>query len=333
MDVTKNISTTPAEFDNATTCLNKSLQLEKLFPLYLAHIQVACFLIFVILGIPLNCYIIYLVSNLPRFHTEFAFSLQVVVVDILLALCLPFAIGNLMGGSPLLVPAECNVMGFIKLFLRLVRYIMFCIIPLDRFSLVFFPFSYPPYRRRTAIFLCIIAWTSSALIACLPLTANCYGYLPTFGFCMLMAYCSTTCRGLTIGIESLMIVLGGIVPGVLFSLVFCVAMRKERSNSSPTPQLQSETRSRLQATYILVLLHLIMSSVPLVILVLWESLDYQGEDAYEYWIFLGLSMTTLEAVVVVSDPIVMMRNGQLQPAVKALTASAKDRVRTRCCCK
>ena len=321
-----NVSTTPAEFDNASTCLRKSLQLEKLFPLYLSHIQVACFLIFVILGIPLNCYIIYLVTNLPRFHTEFAFSLQVVVVDILLALCLPFAIGNLMGGSPLLVPAECNVMGFIKLFLRLVRYTMFCIISLDRFSLVFFPFSYPPYRRRTAIFLCIIAWTSSALIACLPLPVDCYGYLPTFGFCMLMTYCSTTCRGLTIGIECLMIVLGGIVPGVLFSLVFCVAMRKERSNSSPTPQLQSETRSRVQATYILVLLHLIMSSVPFVILVLWESLDYQGqrEDAYEYWIFLGLSMTTLEAVVVVSDPIVMMRNGQLQPAVKSLK---------RCCCK
>ena len=315
---------TTMDYDNDSNdemaCFEESFELDRYLIAHLPPIQAVVFTIYFILGALLNGFVVYLVVKFKNLLTDSVLAIQVVAVDILFVLCLPFAMGTLMGGSHLLVPAECYIMGFIKLYLNFVRFMMMLVISIDRFSLVFFPFAYPTYRKKISTFLAIIVRASAALVASFPLIIDCYGYMPTFGFCMMVAYCSPRCWGFSIGVVSAMMSLGGVFPIALYSLMFCKARRMAKLDIMP-----QDGSHRWLATYLLLLVTLIGCSVPLIIaMVFWEQLYYPRRDIF--WVYFGLSMTAFEAIVV-ADPIMIMRNRDVRIAIETV----KRQLRKKCC--
>ena len=313
--------------NDVESCWKKSFGLDIYLPSYLPPLQVAIFSVYIVLGGLLNGCIVFLVAKYRTLHqTDFALTMQVVIANVLFVLCFPFAMGTLMGGSHLLVPAECYIMGFVKLTLNFVRFMMMLVISIDRFCLVFSPFSYPRYRTKACICLSFIAWASAFLASFIPLFMDCYGYLPTFGFCMVRTHCSIQCWVYTAGVICLMVFLGGILPSILYTLMFCKA-RKFAKMNNVSILLQNSAHG--QVTFLLLLVTLLGFSAPLLVaIVFWKELSMQfGETMY--WVYFGLSMTVFEAIVV-ADPIMIMRNRDVRTVT---AASIKTMMGKRCCSK
>ena len=287
------------ESATATNCWSTGYELDEFVPSYQPPIQAAAFLFYILLGIPLNALIVVLAAKFKDLHQrDFAMTLQVVAADVVFLLCFPFGIYTMLGGSHKLVPTECYVMGFVKMFVNFVRFMMMFVLSLDRFSNVFFPFSYAMYGTKVCIFLSVTVWTLAAAVATVPLTMDCYGYVPNFGFCMIQPYCAVKCKSFTIGIVCVMITLGGIVPTLFYFLMFLKARILAKSNAALTPSSQHSSRPHI--TFLWLLVTLIGCSAPVtIVLVTFPLLKVKHPNAF--WTFFGMSMTAFEAIVV-ADP-------------------------------
>lgn len=313
-------------FNNSTTtgdCWEYGLELEQFVPRFQPPLHVALLLLYICLGVPLNAYILFLVVKFKHLHQrDFAMTLQVVVADSLFITCLPFAVSFLLGNYRLLVPAECYVMGFAKMFLNFVRFMMMFVLSLDRFCSVFFPFSYSVYGTKVCVSLSVAVWTLAGGVASIPLAIDCYGYQPNFGFCMIQPYCSGLCRSFAIGIVCVMIAFGGIVPTVLYSLMFLKARSLSKRTASVSPAVGvSGDSSRPHVTFLWLLVTLLGCSVPLSVVVMTFPALYPAHRRV-FWTFFGMSMTAFEAVVV-ADPIMIMRNRDLRTAAGMVATTMK----------
>ena len=312
------------------SCWQEGYNLDVFVPPYQPPLQAAVFLLYFTLGFPLNVLIVVLVAKFKSLHQrDFAMAMQVVAADILFVLCLPFAIATMLGSNHRLVPKECYFMGFTKLFVNFVRFMMMFVLSLDRFCCVFFPFTYAAHGKKVCAGLSAAVWVLAMIVAAVPLAIDCYGYMPNFGFCMVQPYCSILCRSFTIGVVSAMVTFGGLVPTMLYSFMFLKARRLAKK------ELTAETAgsSRPHVTLLWLLVTLVGCSVPLtVVMVTFPPLYYMHPKVF--WVFFGMGMTAFEAIVV-ADPIMIMRNRDLKLAAGSAAEVMKRFVlqRTQCCCK
>eukprot|EP00731_Ephydatia_muelleri_P013431 Em0007g741a len=313
-----NNSTTAGDHD----CWKKGFDLEQFVPRYQPPLQAAVFLLYFCLGVPLNAVIVFLVLKVKNLHQrDFAMTLQVIAADSLLVLCLPFAVNSLLGNSHLLGPAECYVMGFVKLFVNFIRFMMMLVLSLDRFCCVFFPFAYAMYGTKVCACLSLAVWTLAGGAASIPLGIDCYGYQPNFGFCMIQPYCSVRCRSFTLGVVCVMIAFGGIVPTVLYSLMFLKARSLAKRTTAISPVVSGHG-SRPHVTFLWLFVTLLGCSVPLAVVVVTFPALYPAHKT-AFWTFFGMSMTAFEAIVV-ADPIMLMRNRDLKAAAGTVAMRLKD---------
>lgn len=296
----------------ARNCLEISYGLDKYVPVFLPPLQFTLFAIYFGPGVLLNGTIVLLVCRYKALHQrDFFVALQVIVADLILVLCLPLAMGTLYGRVLILAPVLCYVVACVKLFVNFLRFMMMFVHTLDRFCSVFLPFSYARYGRRFCACLSAAAWISAILAASVPFAIDCYGYQPTFGFCMIQPFCSRMCKAFAYVFACVMITFGGIIPTLLYILMFLKAREMAKRNTGSL-QVSGTTpnRSRPRITFAWLLVTFIGCSVPVVVvMVTWTPL--YDTHTQIFIVFFGLSMTVFEAIVV-ADPIMILRNRDLK---------------------
>ena len=310
-------------WDNGTqnlSCWEKSLDVSTTIPIggFLPPLQASIFTLFVAAGLPLNCVFIFLTIKFKSLRKgDFLLALHVVVADLLMILCLPVAIASLLvGGRHIHVPASCSVIGFIVLLFNGVRFTMMLVLCADRFCAVFFPFYHSLRSRSPILSISFLIWGIWLIVAAIPLGLDCYGYEPTTGFCIMQSFCSTACNIYRITTLSIMIILGGIIPMVMYSMLFCKARMLAKDPS--TINVHSRSSRRATLTFFILFLSVTGCAVPTYLIFIFFPLAKSFPVFFSA--YYGISLTLFEAVIL-ADPIALMRNGEVKQCMYKLVRS------------
>ena len=280
---------------------------------FLPVVQTLLLSIYFVFGLILNGFIVFLILRYEELRRrEFALVIQVIAADLLSVVCFfPVVIITRPTGLwSSLGPSWCSVLGFIQIFFTSSRYTAMFLLSFDRFSMVFFPFTYPLRGNRIMIPLTILAWIISLLIAIIPLFIQCYGFQLPNGFCTVSPSCSKVCNAYRLLLNFVSYIAGAVLPIIFYSLMFCRSRQlHKRVASMESKTLSDGSNRRATATFSLLLVTFTGCSLPQ--FASFILLPLQSNHAEVYWDYLGLSVTALYTVVIL-DPLVIMKHQDLR---------------------
>ena len=150
-----------------------------------------------IAGIILNFLVIVAIAACKLLWTHsFMVVLQVVTVDLLLAILVPvIIISSTTAGHWLFDWQVCVCIGFIIILYIFIRTLLIAILVVDRFLIIFAPFAYQKMETKAVIFLSGTAWVLAIAVCILflPGMFDCYGYNSTVKLCCHEASCGGNC--------------------------------------------------------------------------------------------------------------------------------------------
>ena len=312
----------------SSLCAARSLQRNYLLPLPLAELaivrsfQFVYFFALLSVGGVLNSAIVWSVVRHKKLRTlDIAISLQVVVISLatIIVVVLP-ALVNIAAGEWVFGALGCSIFGFIEHTLRSTRRNLIVALVLDRFFLVFYPFSYQKYHRKVVIIFSAISWVGTVLfrVTGLPGILDCYTITSTGVFCSFIGRCSEKCiiaGYLDFGIFHLPFYL---IPVILYSIMYRKGRKMAKSNNS-----RREYTGGMKANVTLFLLFVtsVVCNVPTIgsILILQIVLTVQG-----YSLNLAITLFVLAHTIlllVVMDAVVILRHRDIK---NTLWSSVRD---------
>ena len=303
------------------SCWEKSLELSTslALPAFLAPLQTAIFILYLVAGLPLNCFIIFLVVKFKELRKrDFLLATHVVMADLLVIFGLPVSVASLLVGvREVHNSSSCSAVGFIVLLFNGVRFTMMFVLCTDRFCAVFSPFYYSSRRGALLATLPFFVWGIWIVLAGVPLGIDCYGYEPTTGFCIMQSHCSTACNVYRFAILSAMTLLGGVIPIVLYSMLFCKARRLAKASCEANAIVPPHSRRRhATVTFFILFIALLGCSIPTYLVFFLSPLADKFRQFF--WAYFGISLSLFEAVLL-ADPIALMRNREVRDCVNKLT--------------
>lgn len=295
-------------------------------PAFLAPLQASIFILYIAAGLPLNCFVIFLIVKFKALRKrDFLLAVHVVVADLIVLFCLPVTIlALLISARDVLGPSSCSAIGFLVLLFNGVRFTMMFVLCTDRFCAVFFPFYYSSRSGSVFFALPYLVWGIWVVVAAVPLGLDCYGYEPTTGFCIMQSYCSAACNVYRFTSLSAMMFFGGFIPVVLYSMLFCKARRMARDSGSCETNAIMHSRTR-QATLTFFILFLALAgcSIPTYLIFCLSPLAISSPLIF--WAYFGISLSLFEAVLL-ADPIALMRNREVRESLNKLTRCVGGRI-------
>ena len=189
---------------NYITCAAASLQATNAtaFPARVAVSARVAYIIYgclqVFLGILLNIMILILVFRFKKLQTiSFAIAVQIAIADLGLTITrgIPTVVSNI-AGCWILGVELCITSGLVILMLTDLRTLLIFVFSFDRFASVFAPFFYPKLSRRITILMCVLAWSTGAVIGLMgiPPIADCYSFSELSFSCTVTIRCSNNCK-------------------------------------------------------------------------------------------------------------------------------------------
>ena len=309
------------------SCWEKSLTLSTSLPLpaFLAPLQTAIFILYFVAGLPLNCFIIFLVVKFKALRKrDFLLTIHVVVADLLVIFGLPVSVASLLvGARDVHNASSCSAVGFIVLLFNGVRFTMMFILCTDRFCAVFAPFYYSSRPGAVLTTLPFAVWGIWIVLAVVPLGIDCYGYEPTTGFCIMQSYCSSACNVYRFTTLSAMTLLGSVIPMILYLMLFCKARRLAKSCCEENAVFPPHSRNRhATVTFFILFIALMGCSIPTYLVFCFIPLA--DTSPVFFWVYFGLSLSLFEAILL-ADPIALMRNREVRECVNNLTRGCLKR--------
>ena len=339
---------------NSSNISCKELQLERGIPLPLSptitdalrYSQIVYFLITLPLGVFMNTLVIVLVAKFKKLrNATFYLALQVIIVDLINAVIFfPTATVNAMARRDIFADL-CSFLGFMIFFLRSLRTIIMTVLVIDRFCSVFMPYSYPKYQVKTTITLSLVAWITALVLSLIPTTPllDCYGFQQFTWACTPTAGCKykTACL-LFDSITVILLQLSNAVALLLYLILYCKARKfrnrvniapqiEDSSNSNPRAERQKQER-RANVTFFLLFLALLGVSFPHFLFFEFSRLAHTivNVDTLE----LGntniqivvVICRTLYTLLIVVDPLVILRDRDTRDLMKAAIAKIKRKI-------
>ena len=155
--------------------------------------------------------------------------LGVVVADLLVGLTwtLQSLAGTIAGEWPFGQTA-CTVMGILWVWVLYARWLEITVVSLDRFFTITFIFTYSKFNKPLMIILTILAWVLPALLRVIPgiLTFGEYRFTLTFTTCSINCLNTPDCGSFYVGLYTSFIVVGGVLPTILYTIMYCIGRRK-----------------------------------------------------------------------------------------------------------
>ena len=237
-------------------------------------IQACIVLIFVMLAVPLN---VILTATFIKFRHQMdeAFILCISIFSANVVASLGFGIGIFLSSATRSWPlgyAGCQLLAFLVFYPLLARWFTLGMLSVDRFCRVFFPFFYKRHSKIVLKLLLFLPW-----IVVLPYNILSFtGVAAKFGFSILFPMCftqfrcdgSVVCRIFTIGHFVLGLSCGGIMPIVLFTILYFKSrslLRATQSMTMSNEQQTAETERQNKATKTFALIVFTYACYPIVI--------------------------------------------------------------------
>lgn len=284
-------------------------------------VQITFYVLLFIASTPLNSLMIYLIARFKSLQTmSFALVLQVVILNLIATLVfIPLTIITVAANEWLLGEIACVVSGTAYYTVGFIRTeLMLCLV-IDRFLLVFCPFCYPKYRRKTLIFFSIISHAVPIILAIIAGCLGCVSFSPGIGQCHFSSNCGEGCtqyRG--------SIALSTTLPSCIVSVFLYGGLFYKARNGKSTPtcmdiagaDLDGHKREmRANITFFLMFLALSAVTAPHAISYLISStVYYLTTPPLAFQIVEGISGNIISLILVL-DPIVLMRNAEVKDEI------------------
>ena len=147
-------------------------------------------------GIVLNTLVVVLVAKYKKLQTlSFLVSLQVVALDLVLAIAsLPSLVATL-ANQWLLGEYMCVITGFILNTGATARTLLMCVFVIDRYLAVVWTYFYPRHKFKVTVSLSIASWVFAVLVslAMVPGLLDCYWFRTNGKGCAPNAHCNFGC--------------------------------------------------------------------------------------------------------------------------------------------
>lgn len=305
--------------------------------------QIVYFLATLSFGVFMNAMVIGLVAKHKKLQTAtFYLALQVIAVDLLNAvILLPSSTANAIAKRNVF-SHHCSALGAAVFFLRSVRTFIMTVLVIDRFCSVYMPFWYPRYRVKKTVTLSLLAWITALVLSVIPSSKllDCYGFQQYTWTCTMSIGC-THQKACTIYNTSTVIFMRvtNIAGVVLYLMLYCKA-RKLRNRIEDSSLQNSEARlererqeRRANMTFFLLFVALIGVSFPASFFnqamnlqqILTTILNASSGIIFQ---LLTVLAQTLHSVLVIIDPIVILRDKDAKEVIMACITKLKKSTRS-----
>ena len=289
----------------------------------LRYSQIIYFLATLPLGVIMNTLVIVLVTKFKKLKTAtFYLALQVIIVDLIhVIILLPSSTANAIAKTNVF-SHYCSILGAVVFFLRSVRTFIMTVLVIDRFCSVFMPFWYPRHRVKKTVTLSLVAWIIAIVLSIIPSSKllDCYSFQQYTWTCTMSVGC-THQQACTIYNTSTVIFMRvtNILALMLYLTMYCKA-RKLRNRVEDISLQSSEARlererqeRRANITFFLLFVALIGVSFPASLANQAMNLQQISEAIRNISLdftfqFLTVVTQTLHSVLVIIDPIVILRD-------------------------
>ena len=306
--------------------------------------------LFLVCGFTGNLIVVLLVATHKKLrYGAIVVCLGVVVADLLVGLTwtLQSLAGTIAGEWPF-GQVACTVMGILWVWVLYARWLEIAVVSLDRFFTITFIFSYSKFNKPLMIILTILAWVLPALLRVVPgiLTFGEYKFTLIFTTCSINCLNTPNCGSFYVGLYTSFIVIGGVLPTILYTIMYCIGRRKraamnyrlvsessvtenchelmktskDTSNGTQnrTPVRQSRTDAlkdrdqRALVTNAILFVSLLVTQIPLIVLT-W--LAQRPEIYLKIPLHVHFVVTYIFLISTILDPIVIMRNKDFKDAI------------------
>ena len=285
----------------------------RVFQILYGSLQVA-------LGILLNVLILILVFSFKKLRIPSSgIAVQIAIANLTLTITngIPTIVNNIAGRWILGVDL-CILSGFAIFTLTIFRTLLILVFSFDRFASVFAPFFYPKHSRRITILMCTLAWSISIITSLLgiPPILDCYIFSEPTLFCVVSPRCSKKCMNFFYTCMSTIIIPAILTPIGLFLSLYIKGRkirRKESKILGLTKRIITDQEWRAMKTFFLLFLALVL--VTFLPLLLFNIASLLGSVARILVVKLANNIVTL---LVITDPIIIMRNTDIKEAFNIL---------------
>ena len=328
-----------SEEDNVTlTCVERNIrtssesQFSPALTITVNVIRIAYFSLLFLLGISLNCFVIWLVATHKKLHTlSFGVALQVIVLDILFSVnYLPIVITSI-AGRWVLGKDACVLIGFIAFFTGFERTTLMLVFVVDRFLSVFFPYFYPRHKVKITISLSALSWLIifTLSVASLPGILDCYTFISNLNYCTRSTTCSQTCFIIGNASFAILAVPSTVVPLFLFGALYCKGRRIRKEMAVPDGggcDEASKREWRATITFFFLFITVFALTIPTTAV---QIIIAQVAVRVSVAFVIQVLSSGIISLLVLTDPIVIMRNKDVREILLELKTSLVSKYCTR----
>lgn len=284
------------------------------------------FLLLLILGAALNILVIVLVTRHKRLQTySFGIAMQVVILDLLNRSLIFFSLVSIVANQWVFGEHMCAIVGMVLFCSTTIRTMLMCIFVIDRFLNVFAPYLYPLYKMKVTISLSVAAWVFSVVVSAIPLPGvlDCYTFEPLHWLCVVAGECSYNCFVYIDVSFVLFLTPVTIVPIFLYVALHIKAKRIMKT--IPCPAAENHKREwKATVTFFLLFMTVFALNFPAVLIQVTITHIYPVVTEAPPAVFILFTLSTvLISALVVTDPIVIMRNRDVRDIISEIKAKRK----------
>ena len=298
-------------------------------------IQSVFFAFTFIVGSFLNTLVIVLVVKYKKLRTySLLVALQIVALSLMLALLTAVSLVNAIANMWLFGEYVCAVTGLLITTATTVRSLLMCVFVIDRYLSVFWPFVYPKYRTKVMFVLSVASWVLSLLIGILllPGLLDCYSFSQNGWVCSFDAGCNSSCFKIAITLFGIILIPIMFFPIFFYARLYCKArqMKKSMTNTCANGNSAHKLEWKATITFFLLFMTVFAMTLPSIAISITIGSIYTHVDPPPAAYALTLFSSGVIYLVIVTDPIVIMRNRDMKEVLLGIKEAALQRWKKQC---
>ena len=287
-----------------------------------------------IAGSVLNILLFYVIVRYKKLHTlTFGISSQIVVLDLVVLFGVEiFRLVTLFSNEWLFGAGMCSFTGIIGGYSGMARSFLMVIFVTDRFLSVFAAYFYPRHDKKIAITLSAIAWVVPLFlqVPILPGLVDCYSFSAPKSQCEFNVLCNPPCRPYANLYIFLILVPATLTPVVLYALLCWKVKTIQRGNvvaataaAGGDPEAIACRRQqdrKAAVTFFLLFMAAFLLTSPALVVVALAGIAVRaiGPSALPVAFVLVAIFTSVSGLLVVADPIVIMRHSDVKEVLREI---------------
>ena len=282
------------------------------------------YLFLLIVGGFLNVLVIVLVARHKKLQTySFGIAMQVVILDLVNTTLILFSLVSILANQWVFGEHMCAVIGMVLFCSATIRTLIMFVFVIDRFLDVFAPYKYLQHKAKITISLSVASWIFSVGVTVVPLPGilDCYTFEPFAWVCSISGGCGYYCFIYTSVLFTLFLTPVTILPVFLYVALYIKA--KKVMKKLPRTDAAENFRREWKATVTFFLLFITVFGLhfPAILIQITITSIYPIVTESPPGVFVLFTFSSvLVSALVVTDPIVIMRNRDVKETISKIIA-------------